>query len=320
MGTINLDPVEDFLEARHLSVLIERWLLSLDVADATRACYSARIAHFVRWWEMVGPTVEWRLTKSLLKTFEVHLRSVITERFNRPMGYHARHSIVRALRAVFKWAVETEKTDKYYGIWVPWPVGDPPKRKAAKPEQLARLMLAAAESKRPLRDQAILAFFIGTGCRRGEVAGLSVEDLTIMADGSGTAMVVGKSTSANPTGQRAVAFPASTGRWLSSYMDEFNIVSGPLWLNDRGDRLQGQAIYLMVTSTIERAGLTDHIRGCHDLRRAFATILSRIHPDSPAWADMIRRQLGHKHYKMTAHYILTDADDFREQIITPLDL
>lgn len=320
MGTINLDPVEDFLEARQLGALIDRWLVELDTSSVTRECYKSRIAYFAQWWGAIGPTKDWRLTQSLMRDFEIYLRGVITKRFNRPMSYHARHGIVRAVRSMFRWAVGTEKTDKYYGAWVPWPIGEPPKRKAAKPEQLARLMLAAAESKQPLRDQTIIAFFIGTGCRRGEVAGLCVEDLTILADGSGTALVIGKSTSANETGQRSVAFHASTGKWLIKYMDEFRIASGPLWLSDRGERLLAQGIYLMAKRTIDRAGLTGNIQGCHDLRRAFATILSRLHPDSPAWADMIRRQLGHKHYKMTTTYTLLDADDFRGQIVTPLDL
>lgn len=320
MGRINLDPPEDFLEAEQLDALIERWLAAVDVDTTTHANYSSRIVHFRRWWAAIGPGVHWRLTKALLRDFEIHLRGIVAKRFHKPLGYHTRHGIIRSLRAMFRWAVDTSKTEKNYGVWVPWPAGEPPRRSAARPEHLARLMLSAAESKQPLRDQALLAFFIGTGCRRGEVTGLSVEDLTILADGAGTAMVTGKRTSANETGKRAVAFPASTGKWLVRYMDELVITSGPLWLNDWGNQFQAPGIYRMVKGTIERAGLTDRIQGCHDLRRAFATILGRLHPDSPGWADIIRRQLGHKHYKTTTLYTLLDADDIRDQIVTPLDL
>jgi integrase len=179
-------------------------------------------------------------------------------------------------------------------------------------------MLVASESPRPLRDQAILAFFIGTGCRLGEVVSLNAEDLQILADGSGIATVTGKRTKANKTGVHQVAFDATTGKYLIPYIDDYVIVSGPVWLNDAGDRLGKSGIYGMVNRTVAKAGLSDTIRGCHDLRRAFATILGMMHPESPAWADMIRRQLGHKSYAMTSHYTIVNVDDIREWLTSPL--
>lgn len=321
MGTINLDPPEDFLEAERLDVLIDRWLAEKRAAPATLDAYRCKIAHFRRWWGLVGPANGWRLTESSLLSFEVHLRSVTSDRFGgAPLSYNTRHAIVRTLRIMFKWAFATGKTTKHYGEWVPWPSGAPPKRRAATVEQLARLMMAAGESRQPLRDMAILAFFIGTGCRRGEVAGLSVEDLTILADCSGTALVTGKRTKANKTGQRVVAFDASTGRLLVRYMDVLLIHNGPLWINDDGNKFQQMSIYSMIKRVIARAELDEYIQGPHDLRRAFATILRRMQPDNPMWADMIRRQLGHAHYSQTADYTLLDAEDIRDSISSPLAL
>ncbi|MFN8466264.1 MAG: hypothetical protein U0X20_11975 [Caldilineaceae bacterium] len=61
----------------------------------------------------------------------------------------------------------------------------------------------------------------------------------------------------------------------------------------------------------------------HDLRRVFATHL-HVHAgegaSSEVAADMIRRQLGHKHYSMTAEYSLLDVEDIREVIISPLSM
>jgi integrase len=179
-------------------------------------------------------------------------------------------------------------------------------------------MMAALDSRQPLRDQAILAFFIGTGCRLGEVAGLRVDDLQLLADGAGTAHVVGKRTKSNQTGERDVAFDAATGRYLIRYMDALWVHDGPLWIGEDDDKIAAAGLYQMVKRTVKRAGLEDHIKGCHDLRRAFATILGMMHQDSPAWSDMIRRQLGHKHYAMTAHYTLIEVDDIRDRIVTPL--
>jgi integrase/recombinase XerD len=321
MGKINLDPVEDYLEAQNLNALIERWLSSQDIAVATvtAEAYRHKVRHFVTWWESTGPHHDWQLTQSRLKDFVAHLGSVKSKRFGEPLSYNTRHAIVRALRMMFRWAMLNAYTEKNYGEWVPWPSGSAPKRKAATVEQLARLMLAAGESRQPLRDTALLAFFIGTGCRRGEVAGLAVEDLTILADCTGTARVIGKRTKANQSGERVVGFDASTGKWLISYMDALIINSGPLWIDDNGERLKAQSIYEVVKRAIRRAGLESHLQGCHDLRRAFATILGRMHPDSPAWHDMIRRQLGHSTYAMTTVYTLLDADDLRGNISSPLN-
>lgn len=318
MSDIVLDPPEEHLNARHLNSLIERWLASLGVAKVTAITYRDKIKHFRLWWEAKGPSRQWRLTKSGLQEFELHLRTVPAARFGTPLSYTSRHAVMRTLRMMFRWAVRTNRTVKNYGEWVPWPDGEAPKRKSATPDHLVRLMIAALDSRQPLRDQAILAFFIGTGCRLGEVASLSVEDLRILADGAGTAMVVGKRTKANQTGERAVAFDSITGRYLVRYMDELVITDGPLWISDEGTKLAAGGLYQMVKRTVKRAGLSEHVRGCHDLRRAFATILGLLHPDSPGWADLIRRQLGHKHYSMTALYTLIEVDDIRDRIITPL--
>lgn len=319
IGQINLDPTEDFLEARQLTALVDRWLDSLDVSPITLITYRGKIKHFTAWWDAKGPTVEWRLTRKLLQDFEVSLRGIQSKRFKRGLTYESRHATIRAVRMMFKWAAGSGRTSRNYGEWVPWPAGSTPARKSITQAQLTDLMFAAGESRQPLRDQAILAFMIGTGARRSEVAGLNVDDLTFEADGSGTALIVGKRTSANEDGRRAVGFAASVGKYLRAYMTDFVITAGPLWLNDDGNPMVGDGIYQMVKRAIKRAGLEAHIRGPHDLRRAFATLLAMRNPNNPGWADLIRRQLGHKHYSMTAHYTLMDANDIRQRLVSPLD-
>jgi integrase len=319
MGKINLDPFEEYLEAEQLDALIELWLAALDVNAITHQTYADRIRWFRQWWAVVGPAKDWQLTESAMQSYEVYLRTRIT-RFGRPMTYLTRYMTIRVVRQMFIWASIKGKIDKNYGLWLPFPAGDPSRRKAPKPEHLARLMLAAAESPQALRDQAIIAFLIGTGCRRSEVAGLRVEDLTILADGSGTATVTGKRTSANPTGVRDVGFSASTGKWLVRYLDETGITAGSLWPIGFWGHLGPQGVYQMVKRAIARAGLNEYIQGPHDLRRSFATILGKLHRDAPAWADLIRRQMGHKHYAQTTDYISDDAEDIRDQIVNPLDL
>lgn len=319
MDTINLDPPEDFLDARQLTALIERWLITRTADGSTVANYRQKTNYFVRWWAQWGPAYNWRLTHALLEKFEIYLRGLTSRQSGNPLSWHTRHDALRHLCQMFHWAFSTNRTGKDYSTWVPAAYGAPPERTAATPEQLAQLMLAAGKSAAPVRNKAILALFIGTGIRLGEMYSLQADDVTLCADGSGTALVTGKRTKSNPLGRRAVGFDVVTGRYLTGYLDESEVTSGVLWLNDDDSRMSRVSIYRMVKRAIKRAGLVSHIQACHDLRRAFATILGLMHPDSPGWADIIRRQLGHKNYSMTAHYTLIQADDIRERIVSPLD-
>lgn len=321
-GQINRTPAEIALKLTvdDLTWMRDQWLANPKLDHATLGNYQRKIAFFVEWWTQAGDAHNWRLTRSALQIFSNWLANKDSQRRKGEMlSYNTRKSVINHLMQLLQWA---RRNGIVIGIdfdgWFPAIPGQPPTRRAATADQLAQLMLAAAESRYAVRDQAILAFFIGTGCRLQEVALLTVADLVFMADDSGTAQVRGKRTQANPTGRRNVAFDTATGRYLAKYLDWEQMTAGPLWRNEQGEVLGSPGIYQMVSRTIKRAGLADVIRGCHDLRRAFATILGLMHPDSAMWADMIRRQLGHASYSMTSHYTLLGADDIRARIISPL--
>lgn len=321
-GRINRTPAEISLElsADDLTWMRSKWLANPKLDPATLANYQRKTAFFVEWWTQAGPSCGWRLTRSALQVFSNWLASKDSKRRKGEMlSYNTRKSVVNHVMQLLQWA---RRNDIVIGIdfdgWFPLIGGAPTTRKAATPVQLAQLMLAANDSRYKTRDQALLAFFIGTGCRLQEVALLTVADLMFMDDGSGTAQVTGKRTQTNPTGRRNVAFDAATGKYLAQHLAWERITTGPVWLNEQGEPLAAPGIYQMVSRTIKRAGLHGRIRGCHDLRRAFATILGLMHPDSPVWADMIRRQLGHASFSMTNHYLLLSADDIRERIRSPL--
>ncbi len=322
-GKIDRTPTEAALALSidDLRWMRAQWLLANPKLDpATLTNYEGKTAFFVEWWTQAGPAHNWRLTRSALQGFSNWLAKKESQRRQgQALSYNTRKSVVNHVMQVLQWA---KQTGIVVGIdftgWFPQVVGTAPTRRAATAEQLARLMTAALDSRYPTRDQAILAFFIGTGCRLQEVSLLTVADLVFMADQSGTATVRGKRTKANSTGRRNVGFDASTGRYLAAHLAWEHITTGPVWLNEHNAVLAQSGVYQVVRRNVQRAGLVDVIRGCHDLRRAFATILGLMHPDSPMWADMIRRQLGHASYSMTAHYTLMGADDIRERIRSPL--
>ena len=129
--------------------------------------------------------------------------------------------------------------------------------------------------------------------------------------------VTGKRTKANRSGQRAVAFDAETGGYLVAYLDLTGLESGPLFCGATGHAVTNQTIYRTVKRCVAAAGLTDQIRGCHDLRRAFATHIARRFRGE-GYGDLLRRQMGHKTYRMTSQYSLLDAEDIRDSLKSPL--
>jgi site-specific recombinase XerD len=113
------------------------------------------------------------------------------------------------------------------------------------------------------RDMAILRLFIDTGMRRGEMAGLRVEDVDFDQD---VAYVIGKGSR-----PRACPFGAKTAQSIDRYLRERSRRPDAalpwLWLGKKG-RLSDSGILQMVRRRGEMAGL-GHIYP-HQLRHSFA--------------------------------------------------
>ena len=114
-----------------------------------------------------------------------------------------------------------------------------------------------------------------------------------------------------------MAFDAVTGKQLAVYLDATGLRSGALWQGQKGP-LTTQTVYRIVKRCIREAGLEDALKGPHDLRRAFATLLVRAARDDLIDGDLIRRQMGHTSYRMTSHYSLLDVEDIRDSLRSPM--
>lgn len=322
IGKINRNPDETGLDLAMMDLLWLRaeWVASRKVTHQTRLDYEQKTSYFVEWWQGYGLTVDWRLTERHLVKFEAWLCERKAKYTGKFLAWHTRHDALRRVREMFRWAQEIKIIEEVdCASWLPAASGEAPERTAPTIEHLWRLMEAALKSRYPLRDQTILAVFIGTGIRRIELTRLEVQHIVLCADGSGTAAISGKRTRANRSGKRVVAFDSFTGRYLIKYLDEMLLVEGPLFFNDQtGTPLQAQGVYKIVKRAVKAAGLENEVQACHDLRRAFTTILSLRDTNDPIFVDMIRRQLGHKHYSQTAEYTKIDAEHIRERITSPL--
>jgi integrase len=319
--TINLEPAAEVLDGRQLNDLIHLWLEKLrlrpDVTAHTVTGYSNRIDYFVEWWDSVGPWCGWELTRDRLGQFGDWLLTVHSQ-YRKPLEYNSRKDILRRLKQCFKWAFENDYLSRDVTPWVPVAVGSAPLRERATLDELAALMVAAGRSGCPVRDQALVAIYVGTGLRKMEAAGLDVSDVRMDADLSGTAVVrQAKRVRGRQVQARVVAFDRWTGSYLAALMDTYPEQSGPLFRVVGGGRLSAMAAYRAVKKAIDRAGLADKIEGPHDLRRNFATWFSKTHRGE-LYGRLLSKQLGHSGFVMTDHYIMHDADDLTEVIKSPL--
>lgn len=318
---INLEPDQEVLDGRHLVRLVRLWLdgqhTNTDVSTHTAQCYADKMAYFIEWWEGVGPWCNWELTKHRLHEFNAWLNTVHSQ-YRKPLTYNTRKDILKRLKQCLRWAKASDYLLYDITAWVPAATGEAPLRERASLDDLAALMRAAGSGRYAVRDQALLALYIGTGVRRAEAVGIDVLDVKMNADGSGTARVRrAKRVRGRQVRARIIAFDRWTGHYLLRLLDTYEDQSGPLFRSRLSKRLGDASAYRIVKRAIARANLDDIIQGPHDLRRNFATWFSKQHRGE-LYGRLLSRQLGHSAFTMTDHYILHDADDLVEVIRSPL--
>jgi site-specific recombinase XerD len=251
--TIDLAPEEDVLDGRYLDVIIERWLddCALRMSPESVTGYRSKVRHFQEWWATVGPSQGWQLREADLLGFSRHLSTLIVCRTGKPLEYNTRKEILGRLRSAFHWACRRGHTRPLNcAYWVPKePEGSGRLRLPISVEDLARMVGVAGkmefrsdlEQHLRARNQALLAVFIGTGARLSEVAGLSVEDVTLRADGSGDLYIrSAKKVRNREVHQRIACFDRHTGRYLARWLGLQGGTHGPLWATVDGDALTSQ--------------------------------------------------------------------------------
>ncbi len=156
------------------------------------------------------------------------------------------------------------------------------------------------------RDQALLALLVGTGLRRNELAGLTVEQLQ---ERDGRRIIVDLFGKHHRV--RSVAVPSWAWASLQVWLAAAGISEGRLFraINKADhlvrDRIGAQAVYEIVMTYACRLGLR---LAPHDLRRTHA----RLARDGGASLEQIQIALGHSSISTTERYLglrqnLTDA-------------
>ena len=149
------------------------------------------------------------------------------------------------------------------------------------------------------RDMALIHLFYSTGCRVGELAGASVADMDLE---SKRLKVLGKGGK-----ERYVFITETAAAAMSDYLKErynkFNILTKPLFVNNRGGRITERGIFDVITSRAGKAALNASVTP-HTLRHSFATDMLNNGADIRAVQEM----LGHKNLSATQLYTHTTKE------------
>ena len=149
------------------------------------------------------------------------------------------------------------------------------------------------------RDRAIVALFLGTGIRRGELVGLSLADVDLQRK---TVRVVRKGGH-----EQFVEFGAEVGEKLQDYLPQRGGKPGPFFRSERGERLTGEGVYRLVKKYLFFADLPGAV---HSLRHTCFTELARQGINLP----VIQSLAGHRRAETTARYTHTQEADRRKAV------
>lgn len=161
----------------------------------------------------------------------------------------------RALQQLFGWLVEEEEIDRSPMDRMKPPIV-PEQPVPVLAEADVRLLLKACDGKdfASRRDMALVRLLIDTGCRKSEIALLSVDDVDLDAQ---VVSVLGKGRR-----NRGVPFGSKTTAALDRYMrirSRHRRSSSPaLWLAERGGALTGDGLYQIVERRGAEVGIDLH--------------------------------------------------------------
>ena len=153
-----------------------------------------------------------------------------------------------------------------------------------------------------VRARTIILLFYETGLRRSELVGLDDKDVDF---GASQLKVTGKRNK-----QRIIPFGEELATELQHYMavreDEFGKTDGALFLSDKGKRMTGNQVYLIVRKYLSVVTSLKK-KSPHVLRHTFATAML----NNGAGLEGIKNLLGHESVSTTEIYTHTTFEQLK---------
>ncbi len=203
---------------------------------------------------------------------------------------------ISAVRGLHRHLSQETPTDTDPTVLLDTPRRDRPLPKALQIHQVLSLLDSPDVSTRPgLRDSALLEFMYATGARVSETVGLDELDLDLE---DRSVILTGKGNK-----QRLVPIGGAAADAINAWLPERAMVRGQdsgaaVFLSLRGSRISRQAVWTIVKSHAERAGIPRHQASPHVLRHSAATHMVEGGADLRA----VQELLGHATIATTQIY------------------
>lgn len=287
---------------------VDEFLTSLEVekgySENTRVAYKNDLGQFLAYVQKnaVPPVQDWgKVTKDHLIAYILSLKA------DREYASTTVARKVAAIKSFFHFLVAEGfvKDD-------PTATLDSPRVKKYLPraisqEDVERLLDAPGKGDEPraLRDRAILELLYATGMRVSELVALNEGDVDL-ASASVRCFGKGGKERVIPVYERAI-------RAIEGYVDKGRVRllrqsdEKALFLNQRGERLTRQGLWLIVKGYVRQAGIKVAVTP-HTLRHSFATHMLR------GGADLrnVQELLGHANIATTQVYTQVSNERLRE--------
>lgn len=185
-----------------------------------------------------------------------------------------------------------------------------------KREEVERLLALCQSTVQPIRNTAMLLFFLDTGCRLSEVLNLRREHLDLAGNQrNGRARILmskqGKSRSVFFGGKCSKAL----SRYFSTERDRLASRQPFVFLGRTGRQMTASAIQIMLKKLGRLAGMSNVRCSPHTFRHTFATWYLKKHPGQ---IEQLRLLLGHSTLAMVLVYAKlaeSDVEDTYESLM-----
>lgn len=293
------------LEAPNLETLWVEYLqdcIDRGLSKKTVMMYELQGAPLVEWWLQYGHTHQWKLSQAAFREFDAWMGAeYINKQGNKP-SYYIKHKASVVINQFVVWLRSEGCIDFDIQHWIVKHEAQPVHAYWPTLDDLQRMFDAVPQDRDRLRNTALFAFFLSTGCRRQEAANLMIEnvhfqtplsDISLGSDHSGHALLEITKTKK----PRTVWFCSKAGLLVKAWLRSTGHSSGLVFrLGDAGIR------FAMLKAT-DVAGVSEVTP--HGLRRAWCDWFMVKHAQDAMAMTVAKLQLGHSNGRdvTSNHYI-----------------
>jgi integrase/recombinase XerD len=298
-------------------MLLEDALVELkytkDWTPKTTRWYRERLGAFIRWCDENHITTLEQLHAPLIRRYIEYLQTRPSLKTGRPLDSFTIHGHVRAIRTLLFWAASEDLIDEKLPHRIKPTKREQKVLKILEGKQLDLLFAAAKKTQTPLRDTALVALLLDTGCRASELCGLKLDDVHFDHD-TVWILVHGKGRKDRPVG-----LGKRSGMALHRYMKRER-TSDLLWvfIGKKGQLKPSGLDQLLYR--LKRAAGAQHFEGvsvgAHRWRHTHAVMSLEAGTD----IYVLSKQMGHADIGVTTNYLRDVSQrQLRTMTISPLD-